>query len=49
MTETNALFRQADIPERYKWKFVDDFRMAAPDGTRIDLAGLRFISAFTKT
>ena len=38
MTETNRLFRQADIPERYKWKFVDDFRMAAPDGTPIDLA-----------
>ncbi len=37
-TETNRLFRQADIPERYKWKFVDDFRMAAPDGTPINLA-----------
>ena len=39
MTETNRLFRQADIPERYKWKFVDDFQMTAPDGTHIELAG----------
>ena len=43
MTETNRLFRQADIPERYKWKFVDDFRMAAPDGTRIDLAATVYL------
>jgi len=41
MTETNRLFRQANIPERYKWKFLDDFRMTAPDGTPIDdLAGM---------
>ena len=39
MTQTNRLFRQADIPERYKWKFVDDFQMTAPDGTHIELAG----------
>ena len=43
MMETNRLFRQADIPERYKWKFVDDFRMAAPDGTRIDLAATVYL------
>ena len=39
MTQTNRLFRLADIPERYKWKFVDDFQMTAPDGTHIELAG----------
>ena len=35
MSETNRLFRQADMPERYKWKFIDDFRPIAPDGTAI--------------
>lgn len=43
MTETNRLFRQAEIPERYKWKFVDDFRMEAPDGTPIDLAATVYL------
>jgi DNA replication protein DnaC len=38
MTETNRLFRQADMPERYKWKFIDDFHIVAPDGTPIQLA-----------
>jgi DNA replication protein DnaC len=38
MSETNRLFRQADMPERYKWKFIDDFRPIAPDGTAIRLA-----------
>ena len=37
IAETNRLFRQAEIPEKFKWKFIDDFRMAAPDGTPIDL------------
>ena len=43
MTETNRLFRQAEIPERFKWKFVDDFRMEAPDGTPIDLAATVYL------
>ena len=38
MTETNRLFRQADMPERYKWKFIDDFHIVAPDGTPVQLA-----------
>ena len=38
MTETNRLFRQAEMPERYKWKFIDDFHIVAPDGTPIQLA-----------
>ena len=38
MTETNRHFRQADMPERYKWKFIDDFHIVAPDGTPIKLA-----------
>lgn len=43
IAETNRLFRQAEIPERFKWKFVDDFRMAAPDGTPIDLANTVYL------
>ena len=43
MTKTNRLFYQANIPERYKWKFVDDFRMAAPDGMPIDLAATVYL------
>ena len=38
MSATNRLFRQADMPERYKWKFIDDFHPMAPDGTAIALA-----------
>ena len=38
LTETNRLFRQAEIPERYKWKFLDDFHRVAEDGTPIPLA-----------
>lgn len=37
ITATNHLFRQAEIPELFKWKFIDDFCMVAPDGTPIDL------------
>ncbi len=43
MTKTNRLFYQANIPERYKWKFIDDFRMAAPDGMPIDLAATVYL------
>jgi DNA replication protein DnaC len=47
MVETNRLFRQADMPERYKWKFIDDFQPVAPDGTPIALAETahRFITS----
>ena len=38
MSETNRLFRQADMPERYKWKFIDDYHPMAPDGTAVILA-----------
>ncbi len=36
--ETNRLFKAADIPERYKWKFIGDFKRMAPDGTALPLA-----------
>jgi DNA replication protein DnaC len=36
--ETNRLFKTADIPERYKWKFIGDFKRTAPDGTVLPLA-----------
>jgi DNA replication protein DnaC len=38
LEETEALFRQADMPERYRWKFQDSFRGEAEDGTLIPLA-----------
>ena len=43
MTKTNRLFKQADIPDLYKWKFVDDFRQAAPNGKPIDLAATVYL------
>ena len=33
LTETNRLYKAAEIPERYRWKFLDDFKSAAPDVT----------------
>jgi len=33
LTETNRLYKAAEIPERYRWKFLDNFKSAAPDGT----------------
>ncbi len=33
LAETNRLYKEADIPERYRWKFIADFRRSAPDGT----------------
>lgn len=38
LTETRRLFKQAEIPERYKWKFQGDFHRVAEDGTLISLA-----------
>lgn len=38
LAETNRLFKQAEIPEKYKWKFQDDFHRVAEDGTLIPLA-----------
>ena len=37
MTETNRLFRQAEIPDLYRWKFHDDFQREAPNRTPIKL------------
>jgi DNA replication protein DnaC len=38
LNETNRLYREAEIPERYKWKFQDDFHRVAEDRTAIPLA-----------
>jgi DNA replication protein DnaC len=38
LEETGALFRQADLPERFRWKLQDDFHRVAQDGTPIPLA-----------
>jgi len=37
LAETNRLFRQADLPGRFRWKFQDDFHRSAEDGTPIPL------------
>ncbi|MEW6755577.1 MAG: ATP-binding protein [Candidatus Latescibacterota bacterium] len=36
--EANRLFAQAEIPERYRWKFLDDFHRQAGDGTAVPFA-----------
>ena len=36
---TSRLFKEADIPERYRWHFSADFAARAPDGTPIQVAG----------
>ncbi len=35
LVETNRLYKEADIPERYRWKFISDFQRTAPDGTAL--------------
>ncbi len=35
LTQTGVLFRQAEVPERYRWRFLDDFHRVAPDGAAI--------------
>jgi DNA replication protein DnaC len=37
LVQINRLFAQAEIPARYKWKFLEDFASTAPDGTPIPL------------
>ena len=32
LTQVIQLFKQAEIPERFRWKFRDDFSALAPDG-----------------
>ena len=32
------MFKEADIPERYRWKFQEDFHPATPDGTLVRIA-----------
>ncbi|NKB70890.1 MAG: AAA family ATPase [Candidatus Latescibacteria bacterium] len=39
MNWVNKLFKEADIAERYRWKFSDDFTAQAPDGTPVQAAG----------
>ena len=38
LIETNRLYKAAEIPERYRWKFLDSFKSAAPDGTPLPYA-----------
>ena len=38
LVEVNRLFKQAEIPERYRWKFQEDFHTVAPDGTPVSFA-----------
>jgi DNA replication protein DnaC len=47
LIETNRLFRQAEVPERYRWRFQDDFHRVAEDGTSIALADRVLVEAAT--
>jgi DNA replication protein DnaC len=47
LIETNRLFRQAEVPERYRWRFQDDFHRVAEDGTPIELADRVLVEAAT--
>tara|TARA_Y100001978_G_scaffold133646_1_gene119518 strand:+ start:173 stop:1018 length:846 start_codon:yes stop_codon:yes gene_type:complete len=38
LIETNRLYKAAEIPERYRWKFLKSFKSAAPDGTPLTYA-----------
>lgn len=38
LSETNRLFRQVEIPERFRWTFLDDFHRTAEDGTSVPIA-----------
>ena len=40
LLETGKLFKQAGIPERFRWKFQEDFHGHAPDGLQVPFAGL---------
>ena len=47
LVEVNRLFKQAEIPERFKWKFQDDFSMEAPDGIAVPFA--RQVQSYVST
>ena len=36
--EISRMFKQAEIPERFRWKFQEDFKTAAPDGAPVQFA-----------
>ena len=38
LAETSRLFKQASIPERFRWKFQDDFTSRTPDGNVVPFA-----------
>lgn len=38
LIETNRLYKSAEIPEKYRWKFLYDFKSSAPDGTPLPYA-----------
>lgn len=38
LTEVKRMFKDADFPERYRWKFQEDFHSVTPDGTPVRIA-----------
>ncbi len=38
LTELGRMFKEADIPERYRWKFQEDFHSTTPDGAPVRIA-----------
>jgi len=46
---TNRLFKASEIPERYKWKFIDSFQKSTPDGLPVPYAEEVLRMVFTIT
>jgi DNA replication protein DnaC len=38
LIQTQKNFKQAELPARYRWKFIDDFKAQTPDGVAIPIA-----------
>ena len=49
LIETNRLFKASEIPERYKWKFIDSFKDIDPNGDQVPFARDVLNMAFTLT
>ncbi len=49
LIETNRLFKASEIPERYKWKFLNSFQKTTPDGASVPFAEEVCSRVFTLT
>ncbi|MBM3279036.1 MAG: ATP-binding protein [Candidatus Handelsmanbacteria bacterium] len=51
LVELKRLFREADVPERYRWKFLGDFHATTPEGSLVRIAqdARLYVSTLTDT